>query len=170
MIIAENGKFIGFGEYVLSESIMPKPISYGTDLSNGEWKADEESVYTFFTVKDKYYMVALDRESGMVGFGASEVWMDNPSFAFIQTYFSDTPRQAMNAIRVFGHVTYLILEAVELFEIDSINFAAFSHSLGRVYDALSKNKFFLDKLQSLGFEYAGEQEGQFGKTYVYQRK
>jgi hypothetical protein len=151
---------MSLNEYVLNESIVPIQTKFGTNQSkdNGQFKKFDDFVVSFFENNDVYYVVGLDTTNGMVGFGAS-----NENTTDTDEY-GDSKFVTSNPIAVFGKVFYVLTQIVKHTNTDLVKFDSANASLGKVYDKLVKNTYFVKSLAQLGFDYAGNVNGYY--TFV----
>jgi hypothetical protein len=141
-------------EFILTESFEPVSIPYGFDfkMRNGRWDHLGGFDYTFFTLDGLYYMVTLKKPSGIVSFGTSDENTTDPGL------YDQTPYQAKDALHVFNSVIYVALQGAKNLGYKRLRFDAASRALGRVYDAMVRNKFLIDKLAGYGWKYLGKDD------------
>lgn len=163
--IFENGNIISFRDYLLSESIKSKIISYGTNYKEYDNKKIENinSIkLTSFIFEDKVYTIIIDN-SNSVGFHFSE--LPDKEIDYFEIIKVDTSgkavRNSSSAIKVFSYVFYVILEIADKFNLKELKFSAEHLSLGKVYDNLVKNKFFIDELKSKNFNFIGKKDDEY---------
>ena len=145
-----------FREYLLSESIKPKSTNYGTDIDNNftnkEWTGFEFG-YTFSKINDKYYCILLKQQSddiAEIAFATSDQASDNPMD------YDVSRKDTQNILSVFSQLLYIFLEGIKIHtNIKYITFEAANPALGKAYDKIIKNKWLLESLKELGFEYEG---------------
>ena len=161
-IVTEDGRVLSFGEYLMLESFRPTPIPFGTneDANNLEFNSQMLSIYTLFKLYNLYYCVQFSLTDGRVGFGASEFYSQ-----FIGDY-PDSPVGTKNAFKVFNSVFYILSVLIEKYNVSEFRFTGARDGLIVVYSKLHHNKFFINELNKLGFEYKGEDRGDF----IYGRK
>ena len=162
MFVLENNEIISFTDYIISESIRPKEVSYGVneETNDGEFKKGKNFYYTLFSKNEKYYMVAIDYK-GNVGFGVNEKeFSDN-----IKDY-DDSRKQTRNALTVFSHIVYVLLEFANVSKIKHIKFSAADPALGNVYSRMIKNKQLMNDIEEGGYKYFGFLDN----NYVFVRK
>lgn len=152
--IYENERFISFSNYCLSESIKPKEISYGLNdaTDDGEIKKLPSTMMTFFRHGDHTYMVSVMR-NGEVGFGVSsstERHLDN----IIK--FNTKRTGGGDAVKVFSYVFFVLGKINKQFGLKRLMFNSSDNMLGKMYDNLVKNKFFIKELKTMGYVYKGE--------------
>ncbi len=150
MFVLENNEIISFTDYIISESIRPKEVSYGVneETNDGEFKKGKNFYYTLFSKNEKYYMVAIDYK-GNVGFGVNEEYSNN-----VEDY-DDSRKQTRNVLTVFSHVVYVIFEFAKLSKIKAIKFSAADPALGNVYNRMVKNKQLMSDIEQVGYKYFG---------------
>jgi len=152
-----NGNLVSFSEFCLSESIRPKPTQYGTDenASNGNIERKFGIYYTFIKTEDAYWSVSI-RLDGEVAFSRRDDYSPDPMD------YSDDRRSTRSALQVFNHVFYVLLEMFDKIKVNTmtvITFEGANPALGKVYDRLVKNKWFLASMEEKGFEYSGITNG-----------
>lgn len=166
--IDENHWYTSEIDFLLSESIMPVETKFGTDLKNKRWilKSSPEGndfIFTYFKKDNLYYRIFIDTKSGGIGFGVAEdfdVDMSQDTL-YILKHFSDGRKETSGALRVFNNVFYVLLEGLKKYKVNTITFNSANKALGKVYSFMVKNKFFLQKLEEIGFEYQGEDENNY---------
>lgn len=146
------GNLVSFSDFCLSESIRPKPTQYGTDrdMSDGNIERKGNTHYTFMKAEDSYWRVVIFNNE--VGFGRSEKYSLDPS-----DYNTDR-RDTRSALKIFNRVFYVLLEMFDKIRDNTmtvIKFDSAHPALGRVYDRMVKNKWFLESMSERDFEYIG---------------
>jgi penicillin V acylase-like amidase (Ntn superfamily) len=159
MFIEHNGNIMSFGSYMsLQEAIKPVKTQYGTniDCSDKKLKSMTNGVkYTFIKTQKLYVCVLIDG-SGEVGFGTNENFSENPA-----DYTDSKKNVSSNALKVFGNVFYVLLEMIKKGNYSEIKFNSADAALGRVYDMMVKNKFFLKELEKTGYFLKGSLGGYY---------
>jgi hypothetical protein len=149
-IRSQSGDLVSFTDYILSESILPKKTSYGTDTEtkNSAIGIHKNLLWTVTKHDDNYYMVLVNKNTGECGFGVYDKWdgdFDLP--------FSHERKMSSNALTSFGYVWYILLEIADKHSLSQIKFDAADPKLGRVYDRMIQNKLFLSYLSNSGWTY-----------------
>lgn len=162
MFLIENEEIITFTDYIISESVRPKEITYGTneETDNGEFGSRPNHYYTFFNKNEKYYMVVVDKK-GNFGFGVNE-----KEFSDDIKDYDDSRKQTRNALTVFSHIVYVLLEFVNKSKIKHLKFSAADLALGNVYSRMIKNKQLMNDIEQSGYRYFGFLDD----NYVFVRK
>jgi hypothetical protein len=162
MFLIENEEIITFTDYIISESVRPKEITYGTnkETDNGEFGSKTNYYYTFFNKNEKYYMVVIDKK-GNFGFGVNEKEFSDD----IEDY-DDSRKQTRNALTVFSHIVYVLLEFANKSKIKHLKFSAADPALGNVYSRMVKNKQLLNDIEQAGYRYFGL----IDDNYIFVRK
>jgi len=170
-----NDEILSYSEYMLSEAIRPRPINYGTDFKNKQWKDVGKGFYiTYFKTTEYVYTYVF--KDGFVGFYASELTDEELVLSqnSITEIFNDPKifkrKDTSLFIRVFNYFFYITLSAVDVFNSNHIYFDGNDKSLGELYIYISKNKSFLDVIDSLGFKYIGKQEINNRMFFTFKRK
>lgn len=167
--IFENGNFISFKDYLLSESIKPKEIDFGTNYNyfdNKEIKNINSVILTSFKFNNLLYTVIIDSNNS-VGFHFSEIPENEQNYLDIISVDSSSTdvRVGVSAIKTFSYVFFVILYMLKHNNKKEIKFDASHQKLGFVYDNMMNNKYFIQSLNSAGFEY----KGKVNKEYVFKR-
>jgi hypothetical protein len=115
-------------------------------------------VVSFFENNGLHYAVALDTLDGIVGFGVSD---NNTSDL---DYYSDERFITSHPMAVFGKVFFILTHIITKTNTSFVKFDSANVALGRIYDKLVKNKFFIKALTKLGFEYDGNVDGYYTFT------
>jgi hypothetical protein len=92
-----------------------------------------------------------------VGFGGSDKYSSDVGD------YPDSPIRTKNAFRVFNHVFYILKLIIENYNVSEFKFTGARDGLIVVYSKLHHNKFFVNELRKLGFEFKGDDKG----TFVY---
>jgi len=163
LLVTENNKIVSFKNYILSEAIKPKETTFGTneESDNNKFLKSDNIVYTFFSDKEKSYLVALDVISGDLGFSSK----DGNKISLNPQDYSVSRKDTLNALVVFNKVFYIVLKIAEKYKPQSIVFDAANPALGSVYDIMVKNKSFNQELNNVGFEFSEK----IGTTYVFKK-
>lgn len=154
-ITNENNEVLFHTDYMLSESIKPKKISYGTDFINEKWKELNQDFYVTFFEHSKAKYVIFYRK-GFIGFG--NISKSPEEYKTIEEIFSDRPfmrTDSGEAVYIFNFVFYIIIKAIQRFKPKQLQFDAVSERLHRTYSTMVKNTFFLKELEKYRFEYKG---------------
>lgn len=165
--MTEKG-FVDCNSFVLSESIAPSFIEYGTDLKNTQWillkdDYDIQWVFTFFKKYDLYYRVDVCIDTNEIAFGVSEHFDQDKikDITWVIQNFSDDRKKTFSAIRVFSHIIYVVLDATKKFDLNQIRFDSANPALGSMYDKLVTNKYLLSALAKYHFQYHGQIDGYY---------
>lgn len=153
MFIEHKGRFLSMDRFTLSEAMRPAKVEYGInpDMSDGRIGVyGNGQFYTFFKKDGKYYCVMVLKLSSEVGFAVSETHTLDP------TKFDDDRTTTRDALKVFNHAMYVILEIAKKSKMDQIKFSPANPSLGKVYDKAVVNKFLLSAIRDEGFSYKGK--------------
>jgi hypothetical protein len=156
-ILKHNETYKTLNDYLLNESIIPIPTDYGINKNRDDKNIIEFDgfIISFFKQRNLYYVVGLDTTSGEVGFGVS----DEDTFDTDQ--YDDSRFLTNSPIKVFGKVFYVLSEIIKKSNTDIVQFDSANFSLGKIYDKLVKNKYFLNSLETQGFIYSGNIEGKY---------
>lgn len=160
-IVIED-KILSFQEYCLTESIAPKKTAYGTndDADNKVIENVYEALITFFKSNGIVYAVLIKsyNDGVVVGFGASDV---KNSFIKNLKAFTDKRTNGLSgglAAQTFSKVFYVLVEIIKKKKLDyPLYFSGADPRLGILYDAVVKNKFFIEELKKLGYTYVGKE-------------
>jgi hypothetical protein len=169
MWIIENEQVFLCSEYMLSESIKPKQIDYGTDFENKQWRQLDHNFYVTFFKTTNWYVVFY--REGFVGFGYIEKSPDE--FTSIQQIFDHNPFKQTNfyqATHIFNYAFYILIQIIKKFNPPSIYFDASASHLVGVYEAMVKNKTFLQHIQKNGYAYKGKLNQEKRSFYTFERK
>lgn len=155
--IFENGKILPFRQFLLSESIKPNQISYGTDkdFKNSNILKIDKNYLTSFMYDDKVFTVIIaDNEVGFhftytkninfENFDYINSIMENDSFMYLG---------ASNAARVFGYVFFIIIDIIKKYNLKIVSFNGEHDKLDSVYKKMVHNRFFIKEFEDLGFKY-----------------
>jgi len=156
--ITENGKRYTLMDYILSESIRPKPTPFGINEETDNYKYlkftdPTDDIATLFKDQNNYYMVTVRLDNGEVLLERGNFYSIDPADYSMDRY------QTSNAILVFSKACYIALMLVKVAGLKQICFLESNAALGSVYKRLVYNDFFLSDLYQLGFGYAGERNG-----------
>lgn len=167
--IWENGTFVSFRDYLLSESIKPKEIKFGTNYNNfndGKIVNINGIILTSFKFNERLYTVIIDNKNS-VGFHWSEIPEKEIDYLDIITQNSSKNKilNSTSALKAFSYVFYIILVILKKHNKKEVLFSAEHTNLAKVYDSMVENKFFLKELEKAGYEYLGF----IDKSYVFRR-
>jgi len=164
-ILTTENEIVSFSEFLLSESIKPKSIEYGSNpsMDDGSFSHYYPShISTFFKTTSGYFCVFLSKKDSVVGFGYSE----KPSTDMLDYNFIEQSRiSTSGALSVFSYVVFIILEMVSKFKLSEFRFEGANKKLDKVYDRLPNNKYFMKAINDSGFSYSGLSSG----FHVYSR-
>lgn len=178
--------FMNFHDYILSESIEPVKIEFGTDFKNEQWHSSANILYTFFKRKDfsiddlyakankfpneRPYVIIIDRHNPVadVGFATGDYTPKDiaklKDHLIMIDYFDFGLRKTSKALKVINNVFYVLIKGFKKFNLHEVSFKGANSDLIYTYDQMLKNKIFLKKLNSLGFEfYKSEEDRHFLK-------
>lgn len=156
-IIKHNNSYTTLNGFLLNESIVPVETTFGTNETRDNQHVLEfdDFTVTFFENNNLYYVVGIDNHTGEVGFGVSDTdTLDTDSY-------NDSKFITTNPVRVFSKVFYVILKLIRYTNTSKVKFDSANIALGKVYDKLVKNKYFLKTLEDEGFEYSGMIYGKY---------
>lgn len=167
--IWENGNFVSFRDYLLSESIKPKEIKFGTNFNrydNGKIENINGTILISFKFNEKLYTVIMDSNNS-VGFHWSELPVKELDYfdIIIQDSSKNVILNGASALKTFSYIFYIIIYVLKKYNKKEVLFNAAHPALGRVYDNMVKNKFFLNELEKAGYEYLGN----FDNSYTFRR-
>lgn len=156
-ILKNKNDYITLTNYFLNESIVPIKTSYGTnnERNDGNFYEFDNYIVTFFEQNNLYYVVGLDKRTGDIGFGASDDNTLNPED------YSDSKFINRSPINLFGKVYYIILKILQNTKIKRIQFDSANFALGKIYDKLVKNKYFLKSLEDNGYKFTGKNDDKY---------
>jgi hypothetical protein len=162
-VISINGKIVTFSEYLLSESIRPKNISYGLNKDTNDSKIYNKGGITgtlFLHPKSEYgILVAIVNKEAVFGIYDKDL---HSNFNDIIEVLSDrNERGTAPGLKICSHVFYVILELLKITKDTELFFDASNRDLGRVYDYLVKNKYFIEELDKIGFTYKEDSKYKF---------
>lgn len=169
-ILYIEDRFICLFDYLLSESIKPAKIEYGTnkDFNNEKFFRVNNMVGTSFVYDNKLYSVILN-EGNIVGFHFSYIKdIDFNDFNYFENvlrvldYKLEVPA---HAAKVFGLVFFILLEMVSKYNLKYIKFDAEHTKLDKFYDTLFSNKLFVKEFEERGYEFVKE-----GKFFTFNIK
>jgi hypothetical protein len=172
LYLAENGEVLWFSDYIVSESILPKKTEYGTDYTNKEWRTLQNLRFIFTIINKRCYVVIVGHMN-QIAF-APYVKEDIPSLedlAAIKTdeelleLFPFDRRSTHDSLRVFNKVFYVVVEAIRDFKLDVIRFDAADPKLKHLYERMIENKYLMEHLRGLGFEYDPKET----KTFTFRK-
>lgn len=165
-----------FKDFLL-ESISPVETNFGIDkdFSNEEWITHLDRGIsmssTFFEGSEYLYLVSFMGD-GEIGFKTAEKqkidYSKIKSIEYLKTTFTTNAVKTENSFRIFGKVMYVILKYVEECGEDEIRFRPDKNNpgLSSLYAKLINNKYFIDYIKKIGFEYMGP----VGTGYKFMRR
>jgi hypothetical protein len=128
-------------------------------MNDGKFEESNYHYHTFFKFNNLYYVVSFLKDSKEVGFGVSTENTQDSNL------YSDSRITTRNALSVYSHVLYVILDLLKKTNSSEVRFRASDPKLGVVYDTMVKNKFILNHIKKKGFEYSGL----FDEFHVFKR-
>ncbi len=155
VFIRENDKFYDLFDYVLSESIKPKKISYGTNDKADNLNMGYDKVYYTFFKQFSHNLVVFIGNNGIMSFGVI------PSDTNLIDNMFNANVNRLNqglAAKSFSYVFYIVLKMVNVYNINIIKFSGADNGLDKFYDKLVTNKFFIDHLSKEGWLYKGKED------------
>lgn len=160
-ILKNKDSYQTLNSYLLNESIVPVATEYGTNTTRDNKEINEYDGFmvSFFEQDKLYYAVALDTTTGEVGFGVTAQHTDN-----VKEY-DDSRVLSKSPVKVFGKVFYVLIELIKKSGVNMIQFDSANFALGKMYDKLVKNKYFLQSLENHNFEY----HGKIDEKYVFKK-
>jgi hypothetical protein len=167
----ERNRTVLMSEYMLSESIRPTEIEYGTDFYDKQWKKLSDIPFgyvTFFkTKKHNYAVLYID---GFVGFGY--IGNDLDSYTTVPSIQFDRNYESMgfyDATYVFNYVFFILTEAIKKFNPSKILFDGYDKRLAATYESMIHNKNFIKELKKYGFVFAGKTDRIDRKFFTFER-
>lgn len=155
LIITEDHKMMSLNDFLLSESIRPKEIKFGTnpETDNLKFKTIDTFTGTFFTALQAWFAVVINSKNGDVMFGISEQFSDKFSA------YTDEKIRSLNSSqvpRIFSFVFFIVIQLLKKEEnqLKEIRFSG-TPVTGNLYKRLVRNKAFLEELENIGFSYRG---------------
>lgn len=158
-IIYCDDKFIGLFDFLLSESIKPKVIDFGTN--------EDFNDSSFFRVNgiigtskyaNRIYNVTFHESDGLLGFYFTYVKdIDFNNFDYFDSILKDVQYELADpshAAKVFSLVFYITLQLIKQYKIKTLKFNAQHSKLDKFYNALMKNKLFVNEFIRLGYDYS----------------
>jgi hypothetical protein len=173
-LMNDKNEVVLYSDYMLSESIKPREIDYGTDFKNKEWKQLDENFHITFFKTNEFIYTYLYRE-GFVGFFSSELEDESKlqNITKIKELFDDKKlfnrKDTSKFIHVFNYFFYLTLQAVHKFNPNKIYFDGADLALGNLYSMMVRNRFFNQQLNNNGFEYIGNENIGGRNFFTYQK-
>lgn len=148
--------------FLLSESIKPKVVEYGTNekFNNSKIFRINNVIGTSFTYNSKIYTVTFDTNENE--FGLYFVYLkdvDFNNFDYFNTILDEVDQvvnNPSNAAKIFGFVFHIMLEIIEKYNLKMIKFNGANNRLDKFYATLMQNKLFVDEFTKLGFNFSME--------------
>lgn len=152
---------------ILSESIKPRPVPYGTDFVNHQWRQLQGGQWVTFFRSNKDLFVVI-YHMGSIAFGHN-YFKPDVDISDIQTYdqlrynysFNVDKGHHTNALLVFNQVFYVILDAIRKFDPEVVKFGSGSVKLEDMYKQLVRNKSFTQVLDDAGYFFTGHMAREF---------
>jgi len=162
-----ENELMSFKTFIMSEAITPKQTNYGYDLTNKKWLKFKNLHITFFESNNKFYNVTIDNESGEIGFGVSDTFVNSTSYKDIINFFDDKTQKIslLNASIIFNKVIYVTLQGLKNIHLDEIFFYAGYKDLDDTYSNIVKNDKFLTKMETEGYKFIKK----IGKYYSFRK-
>lgn len=148
--------------FLLSESIKPKIIEYGTNekFNNSKIFRINNVIGTSFVYNSKIYTVTFDTNENEFGFYFVYLKdVDFNNFDYFNTILDEVDQvvnNPSNAAKIFGFIFHIILEIIEKYNLKMIKFKAQHSKLDYFYAKLMQNKLFMDEFTKLGFNFSRE--------------
>lgn len=161
-VIYYNDNFISVDSFLLSESIKPKMIEYGTNekFNNSKIFRINSVIGTSFKYNDKIYTITFDTNENEFGFYFVLLKdVDFTNFDYFSTILDEVDQvvnNPSNAAKIFGFVFHIILEIIEKYNLKMIKFNGANNKLDKFYTKLTQNKLFIDEFTKLNFEFSME--------------
>lgn len=162
--IYEGGKKYSFTEYCLSESVGPRPTAFGTNEAANNKQIlkdpDHNSAYSLIKDDNSYLKVDVSLETG-------EIYVERSlEYTLDPTKYSMERWQTKLALTSTNKALFLALAIIEKMGLRQFRLSAVNPALGRIYELLRDNPFFLRDIGKLGFEFSHITAD---KSYVYKR-
>lgn len=173
MFVVEDNKLLTFSEFLVSESIKPKIVDYGTDLNNKEWKRlNYNSYITAFKSSGLIYIVFY--RNGYIGLFSGKVEpFDNleyiDSFEDLINVYNMDRTNTSEGIIIFNKAFYVFVQIIKLYNPKQILFDGNDKDLGGMYEKIVQNKFFLNQIKELGYCYVGKIEDLKRNYFKFER-
>lgn len=161
-VIYYDSKFISLNNFLLSESIKPKAVQYGTnsDFNNSKMFRVNNVIGTSFKYIDKIYTVTFDTSTNEFGFYFVLLKdIDFENFDYFVSIFNEVDQivnNPSNAAKIFGSVFHIILQIVEKYNLKMVKFDGANKRLDKFYETIMKNKLFVEEFTKLGFTLSRE--------------
>ena len=161
-VIYYNDNFMSLDSFLLSESIKPKIIEYGTNekFNNSKIFRINNVIGTSFKYNDKIYTITFDTNENEFGFYFVLLKdVDFTNFDYFNTILDEVDQvvnNPSNAAKIFGFVFHIILEIIEKYNLKMIKFNGANNKLDKFYTKLMQNKLFIDEFTKLNFEFSME--------------
>ena len=163
-----NGfKITPLTEYVLSESLTPKFVNYGTndETNNSEYiENSQRMLLTIFTYNKLKFAVIINN-NGVLGFGYSDI---QTNLVNNLDQFTDERGKfkigANIAAKVFSSVMYVVFDLVKIKKLNVIKFNATDDRLDKFYRTVIRNKHFNYYVELEGFKLK-----EVGEFIIYER-
>jgi len=167
----ENGKFLSYKDFLLSEGISPIKTEFGinTNINDRKTINKEGFIFTFLEIQEKIYVVSI-RNDGYIGFGFVDITKDkfNLDIFKLEEILNLSSDNKLNnnlpGLKVFGKVFYVLLELFKTSEIDGFLFDSANKDLSNIYSYLPKNKYFNKKLDEIGLQMSVFKDSYFIKN------
>lgn len=154
-----------FKSYV-TEGLSASSIQYGTnpERNNGEISVvGGQTAHTFFLKDGISYLVYLNARKGEAGFGANQTG-DQESNRVGD--YGDERVVAVSAIRVFGHVIFVLKEIVKRMKPMFFKIAPKDDKLYSLYRRAFSTPSVQQELEDVGYSF----EGELNKTFYIKRQ
>ena len=169
MLFLSEQEFMTFNEFLLCESIRSTHTDFGTNdtFDNNEWmkmtaKSGNILVYTFLRIDNIYYMVGITKKGNLMFSSADSIDLDQlDDISYLTNHFLEQRRRTKNILQVFGKLIYTVSQGLIQPELDGtmyIKFKGADAGLGKAYDVMVKNKYLLQDIHSMGYNYSGQSD------------
>ena len=161
-VIYYNDNFMSLDSFLLSESIKPKIIEYGTNskFDNSKIFRVNDVIGTSLNYNDKIYTITFDTTENEFGFYFVLLKdVDFANFDYFSTILDEVDQvvnNPTNAAKIFGFVFHIILEIIEKYNLKMIKFKAQHSKLDYFYAKLMQNKLFIEEFTKLGLKFSRE--------------
>lgn len=155
LLVGSAMSHITFEQYLLTEAIEPIHTEYGSNPPEFNNKHTVKLIGgniwgTCFIFDNKLYMIQIDKNSGEIAFGVVNT-IPRDTDEFNSMTFSDDKVLTRSALKVFNKIFYVLLEVLKHEDIN-LFFSAANKDLDNFYSKLVKNKFFNERLNTVGYD------------------
>jgi hypothetical protein len=158
--LLHNNEQISLQEYLMCESIVPTPATFGMNDQTNNHKFVREidpinHLYTLMSDNNNYYMIYFSFDNQEVDFGGSKLYSIDP------TNYTNNRLYSNNVLKLLGKIFYVIAIITTKLNWDKFIFQGADPRLHQTYSIIVKNKYFLNGMKEIGFTYSGEHNGYF---------